>query len=235
MHRTACLVAVTAAAAYVVVTVLVVLDLTADPDVAAKELFRPGDMWSTPQFLVGDVIDGLRPLYVATGVGVLLTSYAIRRRSWYPAAAAGTLLLVVAAATWVSKALVDRPDTHGSDSGSSYPSGHVAVLLVALGALVLVPERPRRWAWAAVVVVVGVMAVSLLIQATHWLSDIVGAVLLGTATLSGYVALMRGGRDGSSPHGVSVEPASCPNSAERHVSQSTTLPCSSTMKRQGPT
>jgi MYXO-CTERM domain-containing protein len=223
------------AAAYVLLTVLVVADLTADVDAAAKELFRPGDMWSTPQFLVGDVIDGLAPLHVVAGVGVLVAAYAIRRRTWHPLAVTGALLLVVAAATWVSKVLVDRPDTHGSESGASYPSGHVAVLLVALGALALLWGRQRRWAWPAVVVVVVVMAVSLLVQATHWLTDIVGAALLGAATLSGFVALARGDHPGSGRHGDRVEPASCPNSPERHVCQLTSLPCSSTMKRQGPT
>lgn len=183
-RRVGALVAVVATCLFLGLTLLVAIGATQAVDDAAKDFFRPDDMWSTPQFRAGDVITGGKPLHVVVVATVLTGWRSVRRATVRPIALVGTALLVTAAVTWITKRVVDRPDTHGFDTGGSYSSGHVAVLLVTLGCLTLLAARTRWWMWAATFVAVCVMAVCLLVQATHWLTDIVGGALLGTAVLA---------------------------------------------------
>ena len=60
--------------------------------------------------------------------------------------------------------------------GGSFPSGHMVSVLVCLGgALLVVQQRPRWWEWVLVGLVDLAMGLSLLLQAAHWLTDVVGA------------------------------------------------------------
>ncbi len=194
-------------------TLLVAAGSTQQVDDAARELFRPHDMWSTPQHRAGDVIDGLKPLYVVAVAAALVGWISVRRASVRPIALLGAAVLVTGAATWVTKQALDRPDTHGFQSGGSYSSGHVAVLLVVLGCLTLLAPRIRWWMWAGAGVVVGVMAVSLMVQATHWLSDVIGGGLLGAAVLAGAALVSDRWRHDQRE---STDPVSCRYGADRH-------------------
>ena len=62
------------------------------------------------------------------------------------------VLLPSAGLVLLSKLVIGRPDTHGEVAhlGGSYPSGHVAIVLAALGCCLLVIGTRRWWAWAAV-------------------------------------------------------------------------------------
>jgi undecaprenyl-diphosphatase len=93
---------------------------------------------------------------------------------------APTAVLVAA-----TKLLVDRVDpAGGSTAMASYPSGHAAFTVVCLtGMVVLFSVQSRWWSWALVAVVAAAMAVSLLIIGLHWLSDVLGGVLIGLAVL----------------------------------------------------
>lgn len=76
----------------------------------------------------------------------------------------------------------------GAYAGSSFPSGHALGSIVAYGALLLVflPAVPRRWRRfaiglvAAIVVLVGLTRIAL---GVHFVSDVLGAWLLGLAWL----------------------------------------------------
>ncbi len=94
----------------------------------------------------------------------------------------------------VVKVVVDRPrpvvlDPVHSARGKSFPSGHAMSSTVVYGALLLafLPAVARRWrtpligATAAVVVSVGFTRLAL---GVHYLSDVVGGIVLGLAWLA---------------------------------------------------
>ena len=97
--------------------------------------------------------------------------------------------------------------------GGSYPSGHVLMVLLLAGCIVLLvwrtPGLSRGRSWASG----PVMGWALLVQTAHWLTDVVGAVLMGVV-VSGFaprLRFMRAGRLGTSgPGGRTPGPRSTP-------------------------
>lgn len=87
------------------------------------------------------------------------------------------------------KALVDRPRPMFAHPvahvpGAGFPSGHAITATVAFGALVLlVPARQRVWAAPLAVLAVALVSLSRLALGVHYLTDVVGAWLLGAAWL----------------------------------------------------
>lgn len=87
----------------------------------------------------------------------------------------------------LGKALIDRPrpDTPDYLTGSlSYPSAHAssAVVLYGLTAAFIAQELPpqrRFWAYWLAIALTLPMALSRLVIGVHWLSDLIGGVLLG--------------------------------------------------------
>ncbi len=105
--------------------------------------------------------------------------------------AAVLVLLAMAGAAvleTLTKLLVDRarpafaePVAHAS--GASFPSGHAMTSMVAFGLLVVLLPAHRWLATAAGVVAVGLVGFSRLALGLHYLTDVVGGWLLGTAWL----------------------------------------------------
>jgi len=179
--------AATAAVAFVVLTGLVAAGTTRQLDVAVRDWFRPHDVWGEAQVRVDVLVEGLKPSRAAPLLGVVTLVTCLARWSWRPAAYAGVLLAVTAALTLATKDLLHRPDPHQDMTavGGSYPSGHTITVLVCLGAaLLVVRQRPRWWEWLVVGLVGVTMGVSLLLQAAHWLTDVVGGMLLATTVLA---------------------------------------------------
>ena len=98
------------------------------------------------------------------------------------AAATGALAVVLTLAT---KTVLSRSDGHGDLHGfaSSYPSGHLVMLLVSAGCLLLLFGPLARWWWAALGLLVTSMGVAILVVAMHWLTDVVASALLGVTVL----------------------------------------------------
>ena len=87
--------------------------------------------------------------------------------------------------------VVETPLAHAF--GKSFPSGHAMSSTVTYGALLLVflPVVPRRWrpvAYAFVVLLVGSICMSRLLLGVHFVSDVVGGLVLGLAWLAGSAA-----------------------------------------------
>lgn len=93
----------------------------------------------------------------------------------------------------VVKETVDRARPHLADSvatahGMSFPSGHTQSATVGCGVLVLiflplVPRGRRRWLYVGAALVVALIAFSRIALGVHYLSDVVGAVIIGMAWL----------------------------------------------------
>jgi undecaprenyl-diphosphatase len=101
----------------------------------------------------------------------------------------------------VIKLLVDRARPHFSDPlvvapGKSFPSGHAQAAIVGFGVLlaVFLPIIPRRWRGMAVLVaallalLIGFSRIAL---GAHYLSDVVGSLLIGTVWLIGMISAFR--------------------------------------------
>jgi hypothetical protein len=128
-------------------------------------------------------------------VGVLATGF-VRRREVLAVTAAGSMVIAVLLAE-VLKDVLPRPALVDGPAWllrNSFPSGSAAVAAsIAIGALLVVPDR-LRWA----VLIAGVIFAALIgesVQTTGWhrLSDTIGGVLLVIAvSASGLVLLARG-------------------------------------------
>jgi undecaprenyl-diphosphatase len=88
--------------------------------------------------------------------------------------------------------VLDTPIAHAF--GKSFPSGHAMSSTVTYGALLLVflPAIPRRWRWAGWVgttLLVVAICLSRLLLGVHFVSDVVGGVVLGVAWVAGSAAM----------------------------------------------
>jgi undecaprenyl-diphosphatase len=108
---------------------------------------------------------------------------------------------------------LDEPLAHAL--GKSFPSGHAMSSTVVYGALLLVylpvvPARAKRWVIAATVLLVLSIAASRVALGVHFLSDILGGLVLGLAWLMASVGAFRTWRTErgrrATPVGEGLEP-----------------------------
>ncbi|WP_323100736.1 phosphatase PAP2 family protein [Intrasporangium sp. YIM S08009] len=143
-----------------------------------------------PHVLAFLVVDLATP---AVGVAVVLlvaTWLSWRRRSPAPVVVAVPAIVLLTTTVLVGKAVIDRA-APGFDAvvvhDGSYPSGHTATALVCAGVLAEIVSRlrphRRRAAWTAAAVWTLLVVLGLLWLHFHWLSDVVGSVLLGSLVL----------------------------------------------------
>lgn len=186
-HRRTILVGVLAGAALVALSVGVGAGGTVALDDWARELFRPGDEWGRLQIQVDVIVEGLRPRNTLALLALVSALAALWHRAWWPVGRVAVVGGAGIAMTLALKAVVGRADTHGElgTLGGSYPSGHVVALLLLAGCTALLLwEHPGRLAWSLVGAMGLVMAWALMVQTAHWLTDVVGAVLIGVVVLS---------------------------------------------------
>lgn len=140
-----------------------------------------------PPFLT--LVSGIAALYVLRHRRVRLALFIVTT---------GTLGGLVDTAV---KVLVNRPRPEFESQiahaiGKSFPSGHAMSSTVVYGALLLVflpvvPRRGRAYAIGATVTLVLLIAASRLALGVHFLSDVVGGIVLGLAWLAASVAAFR--------------------------------------------
>jgi hypothetical protein len=107
---------------------------------------------------------------------VVIVAVGLARRRLATGLGAGFVVLAVAGSATLLKRIAARPEIAGSTTPNSFPSGHVAIALGALFAVLMV--TPRRFRPA--VVLVGAAYAALVANQTvvygwHRLSDIIGA------------------------------------------------------------
>ena len=124
-------------------------------------------------------------------VVVLVTGWVSWRwRDPGPLVVAVPAIVVLTTTVLVGKAVIDRA-APGFDAvvqhDGSYPSGHTATALVCAGVLAEIVSRlrphRRRVAWGVAACWTLLVVLGLLWLHFHWLSDVVGSVLLGSLVL----------------------------------------------------
>lgn len=179
--------AIGSAGAFTATAVIVHLGLLDSVDSIIRQWARPDDVWGTAQVRADYVVEGLRPPVLAILLAAFTVALCVVRRSFRPAIFVGGVWLVAATLTVATKMAVGRPDTHGAVErfGGSFPSGHTISIMVCLGLAVLVAQsRMRRWVWLIPALGGCLMGVSLVVQAAHWSTDVVGGALLAASVLT---------------------------------------------------
>jgi len=163
-------------------------------------LVTPGKT-PTLVMLVDDL--GLRSV---TALFLLFTAIMIGRRfkSWRPINLSILSLLLLNLTVGASKLLFGRTkpntgfDLVFTDSGLSYPSGHAANAILTWGILAYLifryshkePFEGMRLTWFVSIITTGVCLASLY-RNTHWFSDLLGGLFIGSALLVLIIAIDR--------------------------------------------
>jgi membrane-associated phospholipid phosphatase len=183
-------------AAFLLLTVLVVAGWTQSVDdawLAAME-----DLEVPWLISVAELFHHLGSIPIATATTVIVAAGFMVMRKWW---AAATWVGVVAGANVLStltKLLVDRSrpiDALVHESSASYPSGHAMVsgAAIGIGLAVIVgiiwPRRHQLLLGFGIAYAV-VMAWSRTYLRVHWLTDVVGGLLFGTAVVLIVVAVV---------------------------------------------
>ena len=171
-------------------------------------LITPGKT-PTLVLLVDDL--GLRSI---TAIFLLGAAIIISRRfkSWRPINLSILSLLLLNIVVGVSKLLFGRTkpstgfDLVFTDSGLSYPSGHAANAVLTWGMMAYLifryshkePFEGMRLTWFVAIVTVGVCLASLY-RNTHWFSDLLGGLFIGSALLVLIIAIDRSIRSDRQP------------------------------------
>ena len=163
-------------------------------------LVTPGKT-PTLVMLVDDL--GLRSV---TALVLLVTAILIGRRfkSWRPINLSILSLVLLNLTVGASKLLFGRTKPHSgfdlvfTDSGLSYPSGHAANAILTWGIFAYLifryshkePFEGMRLTWFVSIITTGVCLASLY-RNTHWFSDLLGGLFIGSALLVLIIAIDR--------------------------------------------
>jgi membrane-associated phospholipid phosphatase len=163
-------------------------------------LVTPGKT-PTLVMLVDDM--GLRSV---TAIVLLVTALLISRRfkSWRPINLSILSLVLLNLTVGASKLLFGRTKPHSgfdlvfTDSGLSYPSGHAANAILTWGIIAYLifryshkePFEGMRLTWFVSIITTGVCLASLY-RNTHWFSDLLGGLFIGSALLVLIIAIDR--------------------------------------------
>jgi membrane-associated phospholipid phosphatase len=176
-----------AALGFGLLLVLVATGVTHRLDVVTRDRLRPHDVWGARQRLADRLVDIGRPSHVVVLLVLVVVATAVRRRSWAPLAFVALYGAAPAAVTLATKLSYGRPDPAGTVNGStgSFPSGHALAVLVCLGlALLVLRPATRWWQWCLVALAGAGMDLALLLEAAHWLTDILGATVIAVGALA---------------------------------------------------
>jgi membrane-associated phospholipid phosphatase len=181
------------AVSFLALTLAVARGATERFDTLVARHFRPMNDWGVLQDQYAPWLTRLGPVRMFALLGVTCVAVAIWRRSWRTLLVGAVPAVLSVAAALVVKNALARPNPLGgvSPDGGSYPSGHMLAVVVSLAAcLLIVSRRVTWWGCALLLLPSAVMATALIVTASHWASDVVGAALLGASVVLGTSELL---------------------------------------------
>ncbi|GAA1718296.1 phosphatase PAP2 family protein [Nonomuraea sp. AD125B] len=193
------------------------LDHQVAVDLHAYALAHPG---VTTVLIVWTDLFGPWPWRIAVGLYAAWLFYrgAPRLAAWAVTTMVVGGLLGLALKIVVARARPHLPDPVALAPGDSFPSGHAVNVTLGVGVIVLLllpslPRWGRRLAWAAGWFVVLSVAYTRVALGVHWVSDVVGGIVLGVAVIAATAAAFEmwrreQGRRPASPVSEGVEPES---------------------------
>lgn len=136
----------------------------------------------------------------------LLITRRIRLAAFVAVTAIGSSLLNLLIKTVVHRARPHLVDPVAVAAGKSFPSGHTQSATVGFAILILVlslfvPRSARLWLWIAGAVCVALVGFSRIALGVHYLSDVVGGLVIGSAWVIAMVAAFTAWRRELSPSG----------------------------------
>lgn len=116
----------------------------------------------------------------------LLVKRRFRRAAFVAITALGSSLLNLLIKTIVDRARPHLVDPVAAAAGKSFPSGHTQSATVGFAILIivflpLVALRRRGWLWVAGAIGVAAIGFSRIALGVHYLSDVLGAIVIGAA------------------------------------------------------
>jgi undecaprenyl-diphosphatase len=118
----------------------------------------------------------------------LLVARLPRLATFVAVTAIGSSLLNLLIKNVVDRARPHLPDPVAMAAGKSFPSGHTQSATVGFGILVLVflpvvARRWRIWLWVIAALCVALIGFSRIALGVHYFSDVIGAIVIGSAWL----------------------------------------------------
>jgi membrane-associated phospholipid phosphatase len=176
--------AIIAGALFLALSLQVARDQTVGFDRRVQDIFLPGGRWSHSHQVASNIPDLVSTPRLILAFAVFAACLTVWRRSVRPLLTAVALVVTSVVAVEVTKHVTTRPDTGGHMGAGSFPSGHMATVVITAGGVLLVSmPRTRWWQWVAVSPVWVGMAGCLLYGDIHWVTDVIGGALLGWALL----------------------------------------------------
>ena len=138
--------------------------------------------------------------YAVTGLCQLIKRKSIRKVDRHILVLGGFYLLVIACYIFFENVVINcRPILMGGNLEASYPSSHIMIVvsIMATAAMAFRALCPQNKGWRLAVgifaaVVIAITVIGRLIAGVHWLTDIVGGLLLSAALVVSYWAACRG-------------------------------------------
>ena len=161
-------------------------------------------LWTTGARLPGQAVAVLGGLEVTIGLGAILFSFLWQAGYRIQSLAVLALPLGVGLEVLYKNLVFHPAPSHrfahadgpsvtdlfrGAEAGNSFPSGHVvrSVIVYGLAAFIVYRLAEREWrgrlAAAAAAVIVAAISFDRVYLGVHWLSDVVGGLLLGSVCL----------------------------------------------------
>lgn len=158
---------------------------------------------------------------VLTPVFFWLASRRLNRLATFVGVTAiGSSLLNLSIKTAIDRTRPELPEALVVEPGTSFPSGHTQAAVVGYGVLLLVllpviKPRHRPWVIAAALAMVMLIGFSRIALGAHYLSDVIGAALIGSAWLLAMTAAFSAWRRDRGLPPVTPEEGLEPEEADR--------------------
>jgi membrane-associated phospholipid phosphatase len=155
-------------------------------DMAVRRAAGTGEVWGLLPVRAARVVHWLQPAHLAAPLLLLVAVLSLTRCSLRPFVVTAAVGVPVIAVTVGTKWVMAHTETDATPvPHGSFPSGHTVAVIVVVGLAVLLLRPGTRWAWVLPALLGCVIGSALILAWVHPATDVIGAVLLAAAALTG--------------------------------------------------